>query len=347
MQEVKSIGPITISVEQEGDQVVLILENCGNQQEKIYFHYQKSYMSGTVMYGSIELLRGATHRVKLPNGFEKWHRFYCRLDEKNQNSNPPLDLKELVSDAQIETINQFPSVEIKPPISNIRQADDSSPIISKESESEKEMDNVQVQILTDDQQEVKTTVQDSQKHLTEAVDGSQDDIPNDFVNVEKPTLSQNAPPILWIAHAIGEWLTELNQSYERNSDLIETLRYADQTIKDKLKTFSDYEQDSEVNSAGHNQFIAQFVKDRLFNGVARFLSFEQVPEQLDQILQLAGYAVIPIEIGKTKADARVHDIQGSQQTGVNPGTIVEVILPGLQRKVDGEIVQKPVVIRGE
>ena len=59
------------------------------------------------------------------------------------------------------------------------------------------------------------------------------------------------------------------------------------------------------------------------------------------------YEVIPIEIGKTKADARIHDIQGSRQTNGEPGTVIEVILPGLRQKIDGEIVQKPVVIRGE
>ena len=81
--------------------------------------------------------------------------------------------------------------------------------------------------------------------------------------------------------------------------------------------------------------------------MARFFSFDKLPKQLDEFLQFVGYEVVPIEIGKTKADARVHEIQGSRQTGGESGTIVEVILPGLQRKGDGEILQKPVVIRGE
>ncbi len=110
----------------------------------------------------------------------------------------------------------------------------------------------------------------------------------------------------------------------------------------------DYEERCEIdNLEQYNQFIPQFIKDRLFNGVARFLSFEQLPEHLDRCLQLIGYEVVPIEIGKTQADARLHDIQASRQTNAEPGTIVEVVLPGLQRKADGEIIQKPVVIRGE
>ena len=111
--------------------------------------------------------------------------------------------------------------------------------------------------------------------------------------------------------------------------------------------FVGYQLERQIAETEYNQFIPQFIKDRLFNGVARFLSFEQFPEHLDQYLQLVGYEVVPIEIGKTKADARLHDIQASRQTGVDPGTIVEVVLPGLRRQADGEIVQKPVVIRGE
>ena len=111
-----------------------------------------------------------------------------------------------------------------------------------------------------------------------------------------------------------------------------------------------YEERCEIDDleTQYNQFIPQFIKDRLFNGVARFLSVEQFPKHLYQCLQLVGYEVVPIEIGKTQADARLHDIQASRQTGVAPGTIVEVVLPGIcRREADGEIVQKPVVIRGE
>lgn len=108
-----------------------------------------------------------------------------------------------------------------------------------------------------------------------------------------------------------------------------------------------YQVGREIAEVEYNQFIPQFIKDRLFNGVARFVKFEQLPEQLEEFLQLVGYEVIPIEIGKTKAEARLHDIQASRQTNVESGTIVEVVLPGLQRIADGEIIQKPVVIRGE
>ena len=109
-----------------------------------------------------------------------------------------------------------------------------------------------------------------------------------------------------------------------------------------------YEERAEINNIKkYDQFIPQFIRDRLFNSMSRFVPFDQLPEQLEECLQLVGYEIVPIEIGKTQADARVHDIQGSRQTDNENGTVVEVILPGLRRIADGEIVQKPVVIRGE
>ena len=207
----------------------------------------------------------------------------------------------------------------------------------------------------------------------------------DCPDIENRTPSQNALRILnWIVLVIEDWESDLKQSGTANSDLIQSLGYANQTIKEKLKEIrgqapslptsldldSDasndvayneyntyvskfegmligYQQGLTVDVAEYDQFIPQFIKDRLFNGVARFIQFDQLPDQLNEFLQFVGYKVVPIEIGKTQADARVHTIQGSRQTNAEPGTVVEVILPGLQRIDDGEIIQKPVVIRGE
>ena len=110
---------------------------------------------------------------------------------------------------------------------------------------------------------------------------------------------------------------------------------------------SGYEQGREVDLAEYDQFIPHFITNQLFNSVTRFVQFEQLPAKIDKFLQFVGYEVVPIKIGETRADARFHEIQGSQQTGAEPGTVVEVVLPGLQRVADSEIVQKPVVIRGE
>ena len=237
--------------------------------------------------------------------------------------------------------------------------------------------------------DVEAIIQDAQTQVESLAQVYESGEPIDFIEIDNPTPSQKTLMILnWIAHTIGDWKHELEQSGTANPDLIQTLGFANQAIKDKLKEIrgpapplpeppdsdTDVSTDAAYNElknrcaayvawyegllvgyqvgrqtakTDYNQFIPQFIKDRIFNGVARFIKFEQLPGQLEELLQFVGYEVVPIEIGKTQADSRVHDIQSSRQTNTESGTIVEVVLPGLQRKADGEIIQKPVVIRGE
>lgn len=239
------------------------------------------------------------------------------------------------------------------------------------------------------QQEAEREVQEAQEQMKNLANAYKDGRPIDMVDIENPTPSQKTLLILnWIVRDMEEWENDLECSGTANPDLIQTLRYANETIKDKLKEIRGpepplpisldmelnvstdveyneiqnkcsayishfegmllgYQLGCTIDEAEYNQFIPQFIKDRLFNGVVRFVQFDRLPEQLDRFLQFVGYDVVPIEIGKTKADARMHDIQGSKQSGAESGTVVEIVLPGLRRKVDGEIVQKPVVIRGE
>ncbi len=108
-----------------------------------------------------------------------------------------------------------------------------------------------------------------------------------------------------------------------------------------------YELTYKVDEEEYNQFIPQFIRYRLFNEVADFVPFEDLPEKMERFLRFLDYEVVPIEIEITKADSHVHDIRESRQTNGEPGTVVEIILPGLRCIADGEIIQKPVVIRGE
>ena len=68
---------------------------------------------------------------------------------------------------------------------------------------------------------------------------------------------------------------------------------------------------------------------------------------LPNILQIMGLELVPIEIGETIADARIHDIQGTQRGAFKPGVIADIILHGLCRSSDQNIIKKPVVMRGE
>ena len=110
---------------------------------------------------------------------------------------------------------------------------------------------------------------------------------------------------------------------------------------------STYELGYQVDEEEYNQFIPQFIRYRLFNEVADFVPFEDLPEKMEKFFRFLGYEVIPIEVGVTKANSYVHDIRESRQTSGEPGTVVEIVSPGLRRIADGEIIQKPIVIRGE
>ena len=236
---------------------------------------------------------------------------------------------------------------------------------------------------------VEAIIQEAQAKVESLAQVYENGEPIDIIEIDDPTPSEKALMILnRIACTIEDWANELEQSGTVNPDLIQTLGFANQAIKDKLTAVRGpaphltdpldpatdvstdaahnelknrctahvsryegvligYQVGRQIAETDYNQFIPQFIKDRLFNGVARFIKFEQLPEKLDEFLQIVDYEVVPIEIGKTQADARLHDIQSSQQTNAKSGTIVGVVLPGLQRKADGEIIQKPVVIRGE
>ena len=237
----------------------------------------------------------------------------------------------------------------------------------------------------DEQPQLEEIVQEARARVESLAQAYENGEPIDLVGIENPTPSQNVVLILnWIARRIEEWESDLEQSGSTDSDLIQSLGYANQAIKEKLKeirgpapplptsleldtdiTYTEFQKSCntyvshfegmltglqlgrKIDDAEYNQFIPQFIKDRLFNGVVRFIPFDNIPEQLNDFLQFVGYEMVPIEIGKTQADARTHEIQGSQQTNAESGTIIEVVLPGLQRIDNGEIIQKPVVIRGE
>ncbi len=239
------------------------------------------------------------------------------------------------------------------------------------------------------QQEAERAVREAVEQVSALARTYREGQPIELGELETPTPSQNVLGFLnMLASDIGKWKTEVVQSDEANSELVDVLTYRESDITAKLQAIRGesppappplevetspttelelndilnacavyvaqfqgmligYEQGREVDREAYSTFIPQFITERLFNGVARMMPFEQLSERLHKFLGLVGCEIVPIEIGRTKADSRAHEIQGSRQTGDEPGTIVEVVLPGLQRIADGTPVQKPVVIRGE
>ncbi len=221
------------------------------------------------------------------------------------------------------------------------------------------------------------------KTLTQAYETGE---PFFYVDIENLTQSQNVLLDLnWLARSIDDWKNDLDESGTANQELIQTLGYANQVVKGKLRDIrkqtptplpiplnldddaiadtaineskdyvskyegllNGYQLQLKIDVKEYDHFIPQLIKERLFMGVVRNISSDQIPKQLVELLDFVGYEVVPIEIGKTVADSLLHDIQGSERTGVKSGTIAKVILPGLQRKDNGEIIQQPSVIRAE
>ena len=70
-------------------------------------------------------------------------------------------------------------------------------------------------------------------------------------------------------------------------------------------------------------------------------------DYLPNILQMMNLELVPIEIGQTEADSRIHDIQGSQRGRYQRGVVADIIQHGIRRISDKQIIRKPVVMRGE
>lgn len=70
-------------------------------------------------------------------------------------------------------------------------------------------------------------------------------------------------------------------------------------------------------------------------------------DYLPHILQTMSLELVPIEIGETEADSRIHDIQGSQRGAYQRGVVADIIQHGVRRISDRQIIRKPVVMRGE
>ena len=393
-RELIQIGNIFIIAEFGNENVCLILKNRDEKAQLIDLFYEESRKPGEKPLKYLELPSDRSEKVPLPKGFEEWEKLCFRIVEGNgirslNGSIPDTRLKEWSDKAKQQINADSPQPKTEPSNSKSEPTRPSVKTIDKELKPDVETTNIPGQCAIDYQHKANVIVQEARERIAELVRTYKDGETIDFLSIENSTPGQTVCLILnWIARTIEDWVDELEQSGTANPDLIQTLGFANQTVKDKLKEIRGpapplpkpldpdtgvstdaaynelqdkcavyvlryegllvgYQLGRHIAETEYNQFIPQFIKDRLFNGVARFLSVEQFPDCLDQCLQLVGYEVVPIEIGKTKADARLHDIQASRQTGVAPGTIVEVILPGLRRKADSEIVQKPVVIRGE
>ena len=389
MQEVTSIGSITISADWDKGRPILVLNNNGQKGEFIDCRYLELGKSSSKTWKILYLPYGKQKQEQLPDNFRKWEKFGFHINGERLLA-PVSELEKVLQTAKKQVIIEPSQPGPKSAITKPEQPEEAGELTDEVIKPYIEVSHVLEQPTTDFQKEAETAVQQTNERGRKLAHAYKNGEAIDFVNIENPTPNQNVLMILnLIGTTIRAWKNELEQHGGTDRNLIDTITYSEKDIKEKLKAIRGdstpvsksleletainteaelnkiwdkcnlhvarfegrlfgYEERCEIdNLEEYNRFIPEFIKDRLFNRVARFLTSEQFPEQLKQYLELVGYEVVPIEIGKTQADARVHDIQGSQRTDGELGTVVEVILPGLRRIADDEIIQKPVVIRGE
>ena len=376
MRQVTLIEHISISAGWEHEQAILVFDNRGQDKKYIDIRCQELGKLINHSWRHFQLLASDSRTVKLPREFDKYEKFYFRIGEK-ESPNFIEALRKLLDEAkapehlaQPQLVNEPPSPEPSSDAPSVSQKADineteelkaeaeaivrktrervyalalayraGQPIELGELETPTPSQTVLVflNLLASDIGKWKTAIMRSNEarhKLVDVLTYREADI-----IAKLKTIRGESPPSPPPLSVDIERITDAELENVRRDCARYEARFEGMLI--------GYEQGREVDVAEYNAFLPQFIADRLFNGVARCIPFEHLSERLDKFLRSVGYEIVPIEVGHTKADSRVHEIQNSRQTGNEPGTIVEVVLPGLQRIADGTIVQKPVVIRGE
>ena len=100
---------------------------------------------------------------------------------------------------------------------------------------------------------------------------------------------------------------------------------------------------SKVEIIIFKKFLIEFIRDFLFVEVTKHINGNELPERLEWFLDLVDSEVLPIEIGVTRVSQNHHKVKGALACEFEPGTIVEVVSPGLQ-STDGKRVSQMAVV---
>ena len=104
---------------------------------------------------------------------------------------------------------------------------------------------------------------------------------------------------------------------------------------------------TKIEILSFRKFLTEFIRDFLFTEIAKNTLGNALPKRLNWFLELVDSEVMPIEIGKTKVLPSHHKVKDARPSECEPGTIVEVITPGLQSRDGKRINQMAVVIEAE
>ncbi len=104
---------------------------------------------------------------------------------------------------------------------------------------------------------------------------------------------------------------------------------------------------TKIEILSFRKFLTEFIRYFLFAEISKTITGNALPKRLNWFLELVDSEVMPIEIGKTKVLPSHHKVKDARPSECEPGTIVEVITPGLQSTDGKRVNQMAVVIEAE
>ena len=104
---------------------------------------------------------------------------------------------------------------------------------------------------------------------------------------------------------------------------------------------------TKIEILSFRKFLTEFIRDFLFAEIAKNTQGNTPPKRLNWFLELVDSEVMPIEIGETKVSSTHHKVKDARPSEYEPGTIVEVITPGLQSTDGKRVNQMAIVIEAE
>ncbi|MBU0700511.1 hypothetical protein KKE26_04350, partial [bacterium] len=130
--------------------------------------------------------------------------------------------------------------------------------------------------------------------------------------------------------------------------------YLRDIVKELKKTKgAEFVDSSKYCQQEYDEFIRRDLVNVFVSAIDR-LGFEkekkipqEVESSLKEIFKIIGIEEIPVEIGETKADARVHTVEETKTGDYVDGAVICVHFRGIMFKSDEKVIKKPVVIRGE
>lgn len=148
------------------------------------------------------------------------------------------------------------------------------------------------------------------------------------------------------------FLLDIDRSYR---EYVETQykQYLMEFIKELKKQSSMFAQLDKTQHIVYEEFLRNDLIQRFIDPLDRIKirdkdKLEEIDQVINKIFELTEIEEIPVEIGKTKADSKIHIIEGSKVGNYEDGVVIEIVSKGFRYKNDkSNVIRKPVVIRGE